>query len=330
MPELDGGYNWRHGRNAESRPEATHQERTGGERRKNALRAVRRRDVPDARGLALSGLRLQDGLLRLVARLFMAYQFLSVRRDGPVAHLTLNRPDVRNAFNEVVIAELTAWADAIRADETVRVAVIAGAGPHFCAGADIAWMRRMGAAGEEENRADARRLSTLLNALDTLPVPLVARIHGAAIAGGTGLAAVSDIVVAAENSTFGFTEVRLGILPAVISPFSVAKIGVSAARELFLTGARFSAARARELGLVHAVVPEAALDSTVEAYIRDLLAAPRSAIASAKAIIKTVAGQLPAAVAELTSSAIARQRMSPDGQEGLAAFLEKRPPSWSQ
>jgi methylglutaconyl-CoA hydratase len=158
---------------------------------------------------------------------------------------------------------------------------------------------------------------------------VVARVHGAAIAGGTGLAAVCDVVVAAENATFGFTEVKLGILPAAISPFAIAKIGVSAARELFLTGARFGAARARELGLVHAVVPEPDLDAAVAGYVRELLQAAPGAVARAKALIRRIAWQPSLDVAEVTSDAIARQRVSPEGQEGLSAFLEKRAPAWT-
>jgi methylglutaconyl-CoA hydratase len=259
----------------------------------------------------------------------MAYQYLLTRRDGAVEHVTLNRPDVRNAFNEVLIAELTAWADDVRADRGVRVAVLRGEGPHFSAGADIAWMRRMGAASEHENREDAARVFAMFSALDTLPVPLVGRVHGAAIAGGTGLAAVCDIVVATEESTFGFTEVRVGILPAAISAFAVAKIGPSAARELFLTGARFSAVRARELGLVHAVVSEAELDATIDGYVTGLLAGAPTAIAAAKTLIRTVAWRPAADVAAFSCEQIARQRTSPDGQEGLTAFLEKRPPAWA-
>lgn len=258
----------------------------------------------------------------------MDYRYLHVRREGAVEYLTLNRPDVRNAFNDEVINELSAWAAAVRQDRDVRVVVVGGAGPHFCAGADIAWMRRMGTLTEAENRADAMRMSAMFDAIDTLPIPLVARVQGAAIAGGTGLVSVCDIVVASEASEFGFTEVRLGILPAVISPFAVAKLGPAAARELFLTGAKFPAARARELGLVHAVVPEAALDATVDRYVKDLLAGAPSGIAAAKAIIKAVAWKLPADMAPVTTDYITRQRMSPEAQEGLAAFFDKRPPSW--
>lgn len=258
----------------------------------------------------------------------MDYRYLHVRRDGAVEYLTLNRPDVRNAFNDEVITELAAWAAAVREDRGVRVVVIGGAGPHFCAGADIGWMRRMGTLTEAENRADALRMSAMFTAIDTLPVPVVARVQGAAIAGGTGLVSVCDIVVASDAAEFGFTEVRLGILPAIISPFAIAKIGPSAARELFLTATRFPAARARELGLVHAVVPEAALDTTVDRYVKDLLAGAPSGLAAAKALIKAVAWKLPVDVAPITAEYIARQRATPEAQEGLAAFFDKRAPSW--
>jgi methylglutaconyl-CoA hydratase len=260
----------------------------------------------------------------------MSYQHLAVRREGPVEHLVLTRPEVRNAFNDAMVSELTAWADAVAGNPAVRVVVLSGAGAHFCAGADIAWMRRQRSASEEENLEDARRLSLMLRRLNGLPVPLIARVHGAALAGGTGLVAVCDIVVAAETSVFGFTEVRLGIVPAVISPFAIAKIGVSAARELFLTGARIPAARAREIGLVHAIVAEDALDATVDGYVRDVLAGAPGAIAAAKALIERVAWQSAGDMSELTARLIARQRVSPDGQEGLSAFLEKRSPSWGR
>jgi methylglutaconyl-CoA hydratase len=165
-------------------------------------------------------------------------------------------------------------------------------------------------------------------AIDDLPVPVIGRIQGAALGGGAGLAAVCDIVVAEDTALFGFTEVRLGILPAVISPFVLAKIGQSAARELFLTGARFSAARAREIGLVHAVVPAGALDDTVQAYVREILAGGPEAIAAAKRLIPRVAGRPPAEAAAVTADALAKQRVAPEGQEGLRAFLDKRVPWW--
>ena len=259
----------------------------------------------------------------------MSYRHLATRRDGPVERLQLNRPDVRNAFNEEVVGELHAWARATAADGGVRVAVLGGEGTAFCAGADLTWMARMRHYTEEENLRDARAMAAMFAALDALPVPLIGRVHGPALGGGTGLAAVCDIVVASHDAVFGFTEVRLGIMPAVISPFALAKIGVSAARELMLTGARIPAERARAIGLVHAVVPAADLDATVEAYVAELLLAAPSAVAATKALIAQVAGRRPADVFDATSRAIASQRVAPDGQEGLAAFLEKRPPRWT-
>jgi methylglutaconyl-CoA hydratase len=257
------------------------------------------------------------------------YRHLITERQGAIEMLTLNRPQVRNALNDAVIEELTDWAARVRAQPDLRAAVIAGAGPSFSAGADISWMARTIEYTHEQNLADAAALSRLFLALDTLPVPLIGRIHGAALGGGSGLAAVCDIVVAEEQATFGFTEVKLGILPAVISPFVVAKIGRSAARELFLTGARFSAARAREIGLVHRVVPAAALDDVIADYLSEILMAGPEAVAAAKQLIGEVSdlpsGQAHARAAE----AIAARRISPEGQEGLRAFLEKRKARWT-
>jgi methylglutaconyl-CoA hydratase len=262
----------------------------------------------------------------------MSYEHLLTERDGPIERLTLNRPDVRNAFNERVIAELTAWADGIRAAAArheCRVAVLAGAGQTFCAGADVGWMSRTVQYSEAENLRDAAAMSRMFAALNELPVPLVGRVQGAALGGGAGLAAVCDIVVAEERALFGFTEVKLGILPAVISPFALAKIGRSAARELFLTGARFSAARAREIGLVHAVVPPGELDRTVASYVREILSGGPEAIAAAKTLIGHVWDRSLADATPITTAEIAKRRVAPEGQEGLKAFLEKRKPSWS-
>jgi methylglutaconyl-CoA hydratase len=261
----------------------------------------------------------------------MAFEFLTTRRDGPVEYLTLNRPEVRNAFNEHVIAELTAWAGEVRAAAArheVRVVVIAGAGKTFCAGADVTWMAKTVHYTEAENLRDAMAMSRMFSAVDELPVPVIGRIHGAALGGGAGLAAVCDVVVADDHALFGFTEVKLGIIPAVISPFALAKIGRSAARELFLTGARFSAARAREIGLVHMVVPAADLDAAVLKCIDEFQTAGPDAIAAAKALIPNVWGRSPAEAAPITSAAIAERRVSPEGQEGLSAFLNKNTPGW--
>ncbi len=261
----------------------------------------------------------------------MNYRYLSARRDGPVEYLTLNRPDVRNAFNEVVILELTDWAARLteRASrDGVRVAVLAGAGKVFCAGADLTWMAKTAGYTEDENLRDATAASRMFAALDSLPVPLIGQVHGAAIGGGAGLCAVCDIVVAEQETVFGFTEVKLGILPAVISPFAIAKIGRSAARELFLTGTRFSAARAREIGLVHAVVSAAGLDGAVSQYVAELLTAAPEAIAAAKALIASVSARAVDEARPITAAAIAARRVSAEGQEGLKAFLERRTASW--
>jgi len=262
----------------------------------------------------------------------MTYRFLLTRRDGPVEHLTLNRPDVRNAFNAEVIAELASWAaDVARAGNDVRAVVLSGAGKSFCAGADAAWLAKIARHSEDENIRDATATSAMFRALDELPVPVIGRVQGAAIGGGAGLAAICDIVVAADDAVFGFTEVKLGIVPAVISPFVIAKIGPSAARELFVTGARFPAARAYKLDLVHAVVPEAELDDTIGRYVAEIIAAAPGAIAAAKTLIRNVANvRTTAEAASMTAQALASRRASAEGQEGLRAFLEKRKPDWAK
>ncbi len=256
------------------------------------------------------------------------FRYLAVRRDGPVEYVTLNRPDVRNAFNDQVVGDLQLWADGVCADGGVRVVVLAGAGKVFSAGADAAWMARMAGASQVDNERDAAATTAMLRAINALPVAVIGRVHGAALGGGSGLAAVCDIVVAEERTVFGFTETKLGILPAMISPFVLPKIGVSAARELFLTGMRFDATRAQAIGLVHAVVTAELLDTVVARYVAEVLSAAPTAVAAAKAIIPVVWGRAPEDVAALTARTIAAQRGSPEGQEGLRAFLDKRDPSW--
>ena len=258
----------------------------------------------------------------------MSYQFLTVERRGSVEYVTLNRPDVRNAFNEHVIAELTRWARAAHEDASLRVVVFAGAGKVFSAGADAAWMAKMAGYSEADNIHDARAGAEMFLAINTVPAIVIGRIHGAALGGGSGLAAVCDVVIAEDGAIFGFTETKLGILPAMISPYVLQKIGASAARELFLTGMRFNAARAKAIGLVHAVVPAAELDDTVSKYVDEALSASPTAVARSKALIPRVFGRAAADVIDITSEAIAAQRVSPEGQEGLNAFLSKRTPSW--
>ena len=259
----------------------------------------------------------------------MAFRYLTTERNGTVEHLTLNRPDVRNAFNEDVIAELTAWARNASQDRSLRVVVLAGAGPVFSAGADANWMAKMVGYSHGENVADATRMAEMFLALNRLPAAVVGRIHGAALGGGAGLTAICDIAVAEESAVFGFTETKLGILPAVISPYVLPRIGESAARELFLTGMRFSATRAKEIGLVQAVVSKDALDTAVQQYVQELLSASPTGIAAAKALIPQVARLAPEDAMAVTANAIAAQRVSAEGQEGLKAFLEKRKPRWT-
>ena len=258
----------------------------------------------------------------------MPYRYLSVRRDGPVEHVVLNRSDVRNAFNEEVIADLTAWAAAAHSDPGLRVVVLSGAGKVFSAGADAAWMAKMAGYSHAENVSDATTAAKMFHAINTVPAIVIGRIHGAALGGGSGLAAVCDIVVAESSAVFGFTETKLGILPAMISPYVLQKITPSAARELFLTGMRFDAARAKEIGVVHAVVPAAELDAAVQRYVNESLSASPTGVAAAKALIPRVWGQKPGDVMAITAEAIAAQRVSPEGQEGLKAFLNKAKPGW--
>lgn len=247
---------------------------------------------------------------------------------GPVTTVTLNRPAVRNAFNEDLIGDLTSFAERLPTDGSVRVVVLRGAGSSFCAGADLTWMSKMAGYSREENLADARRAASMFLALDSLPAPLIGRVHGAALGGGAGLAAICDVVVCSEDAMFGFTEVVLGILPGMISPYVVRKIGLSAARELCLSGARFTAARAKDIGLVHEVVHEERLDLTVDRHVAQFLKAAPGAVAATKRLLSQVAGRQPADVLDQTVNAIATQRVSPEGQEGMRAFLEKLPPSW--
>ncbi len=259
----------------------------------------------------------------------MSYQFLTVERNGGVERVTLNRPDVRNAFNEHVIADLHAWATRAQTDDSLRVVVFAGAGKVFSAGADAAWMAKMAGYSHEDNVRDARAAAGMFLAINTVPAIVIGRVHGAALGGGSGLAAVCDIVVAEEDAIFGFTETKLGIVPAMISPYVLQKIGASAARDLFLTGRRFDARKAKEIGLVHEVVPALELDAAVDRFVSEALSASPTAVARAKRLIQQVLGKPPAEVMDVTAEAIAAQRVSPEGQDGLKAFLEKGTPAWT-
>ena len=243
-----------------------------------------------------------------------------------VATVTLARPDVRNAFNEVLIEELRTAFESFGPE--VRAVILTGDGPIFCAGADVQWMKKSRDRSEQENADDARAMAMMFRAIDECPKPVIARVRGAALGGGSGLVACCDIVVAAEGTTFGFTEVRLGIVPANISTFVLPKIGARAARRYFLTGERFDAGRAREIGLVHEVVPDSALDATVDGLVAEILKCGPDAVATAKEIVREGLARQRDDAIEYTIRTIARVRVSPEGQEGLAAFLEKRKPRW--
>jgi methylglutaconyl-CoA hydratase len=259
---------------------------------------------------------------------------LRIERSGPdgvVARVTLARPDVHNAFDASLIGELASAFGALAREDAaaLRVVVLAGDGPSFCAGADIAWMRAAMQLDVEGNEQDAMAMAEMFDAIDTCPVPVIARVHGAALGGGMGLCAVADVVLAESGARFGFTETRLGILPAVIAPFVIAKIGESNARALFPGGRRFDALRAQRIGLVHEVVEgAAALDAGVDAAIRDILAAGPTAARAAKSIVREVRGLGHGSSKWHTARVIARQRTSAEAQEGFAAFVDKRRPAW--
>ena len=258
---------------------------------------------------------------------------LRVERDGPFARVSLDRPEVRNAFNAELIAELRAAFAALAAEgpDALRGVLLAGAGSVFCAGADVDWMRSAAAMSVEDNERDAAALHAMLAAVDRCPVPVIARVQGAALGGGMGLCAAADIVIATAGTTFGFTETKLGIIPAVISPFVLAKIGESHARALFATGQRFDAERALRIGLVHELVPnEAGLDTRVDELLGELRSAGPTAARSAKALVRELRALDPEDARQHTIRHIAQQRTSPEGQEGLGAFLDKRPPRWTE
>jgi len=245
---------------------------------------------------------------------------------GGIARLTLARPDVKNAFDAQLIADLTRAVGEI--DRDARTVILASEGDAFCAGADVGWMRSMADRSRDENAADSRALAAMYRVLYELPMPLVARVQGAAIGGGAGLVAVADIAVASTAAFFAFAEVRVGILPAVVSPYVVRKVGAARATALFVTGARIEATRAHEIGLVERLAEPAELDAAVGRVVDAILEGSPAAVKAAKRLVREVEGRPPAEVADLTVSRIADIRVSGEGQEGLRAFLEKRKPRW--
>ena len=245
-----------------------------------------------------------------------------------MATVTLARPGAHNALNAALIEELTRCFEELADEERVRVVVLEGEGRSFCAGADIGYMRDSAGFSYEDNLEDARRMATMFWVLDQCPKPVVAKVRGAAIGGGAGLVAVADVAVAQEDTQFTFSEVRLGIAPATIAPFVVRKIGVSHARSLFLTGERFGALRAGEIGLVHGVAPQADLDAAVEERVEGLLRGGPAAQATVKGLLRRLETTEPMEQPGLTARVISELRTGEEGQEGLSAFLTKREPRW--
>ncbi len=252
-----------------------------------------------------------------------------VEHSDGVATITLNRPELHNAFDETLIAELTRIFLDLREDETTRVVVLRAEGKSFCAGADLNWMGKMVSYSYTENLDDARHLLAMFEAIDHCPKPVIARVHGSAMGGGAGLVAVADIAVATPEAKFAFSEVRLGLIPAVISPYVVRKIGYGHARALFITGERFDAETALRIGLVHRVVPSDQIDTEIENIITGLKQNGPQAMASAKMLLHATQVLPVDELRSLTVARIAELRVSPEGQEGIRAFLEKRKPNFA-
>ncbi len=251
---------------------------------------------------------------------------IRVENDNFITRIFLSRPDVRNAFNDTLVSELQVAFEGLGSE--TRVVILTGEGKSFCAGADLNWMKQSAAYTREQNEQDARAMAQLFKVINECPKPVIGRINGSALGGGLGLMACCDIVVAVNNAKFGFTEVKLGLIPAVISPFVLAKISKSYARRYFMTGEIFDAQQALDIGLIHAVVVPEELDSKIETFTEILLGNGPLAVAQAKQLIFEVASRGFDDALEYAISEIARLRVSEEGQEGLGAFLEKRKPSW--
>ena len=258
------------------------------------------------------------------------YETIILSPEGKVGRVWLNRPEVHNAFNAVMIGELR---DAIRtlgADDAVRVVVLSGKGTSFCAGADLNWMREIIAYSYEQNLRESLDLAEFLYELYALPKPTIARVNGASIGGGAGFLSACDITVASTEARFGLSEVKIGLVPACIAPYVLRRTGESRARRLFLTGERFDARRAAEIGLVDEVAPPEELDQRVDAIVGRLLSSGPEALASAKELLRRVPGMSFEEAKRFTAGMIAGLRVSREGQEGMAAFLEKRKPGWTE
>jgi len=254
---------------------------------------------------------------------------LTLSHDARIATVTMNRPEVHNALNQRLLSELKAAFQELSKDEHLSAVILTGSGKSFSAGADVVMMQAAASYTLEQNQQEALQLAETFESINFFPTPVIARVNGAAMGGGLGLLAVCDIAIAAETARMAFSEVKLGIAPAVISPFVIRKIGASQARRLFVTGERFNATLAQAIGLVHTVVPVEQLDTAIENTLQELLGGGPAAMRACKALARDV-GELDAAAARaLTTETIARLRVSPEGQEGLRAFLERRKPDWT-
>ena len=257
------------------------------------------------------------------------FQTLKVTAEGRVLHVQLDRPDVHNAFNDTLISEAIALFESIDEASEYRIIVLSGGGPNFCAGADLNWMSKMVSYTRDENIRDSSLLAKMYSLINDCPLPVIGRIQGAAIGGGTGLVSVCDIAIATAGTKFGLSEVKLGIIPAVISPYVIAKIGVSHARALFMTGERFGAERALQIGLVHHVVAdEAELDTRVAEMIKQLLTSGPEAVRECKRLIRFVSSNDLVEAIPYTIDAIATRRTTAEGQAGMSAFLKKEKAPW--
>ncbi len=257
-----------------------------------------------------------------------SYSTLLINYNGSRATVTFNRPDVHNAFNSNMIDELATAFREIEGNKQIRLVILTGAGKSFCAGADLNWMRAVKDAPYEVNLAESNRLADLFWQMYSFPLPIIARVNGAAIGGGTGFVAVCDIAIAARSSKYSFSEVKIGVVPACIGPYVIRKLGEGRARELFITGERMGADRAHEVGLVNAVVDDDLLDKAIDELAAQIESSGPNAITMAKKLVSSVPAMSPAEFRPYTAEMIAKLRQSPEGQEGMDAFLNKRTPSW--
>ncbi len=258
------------------------------------------------------------------------YKTILLEKRNKVMWVTLNRPEVHNAFNAVMINELNTVFDLAKDDPDIRVVVLTGKGKSFCAGADLNWMKEIIKYSFEQNLEESMNIAELMHKIYALPKPTIAMVNGAAIGGGTGFVSASDIAIASDNAKFGLSEVKIGLVPAAISPYVVRKIGESKAREYFLTGKRISAQKAKDIGLVNDTIPFTELGGRIDALIEQLVTSGPEAIACCKELLIKVPRMQTSEVKEFTARMIANLRVSEEGQEGMAAFLEKRKPKWME